>query len=218
MMNPFLYIVPREEEKLVNKEFLEDLKKKVDKVFKGGCIIILNGEYGSGKTLLADKVKEYILKNEKIELKYFFFVPQIAAQIKNLKEKEKEIFVIIDGFDLIMGVDDEVKKEILSEIYNKIESGISFLITCNEKTKNEIFEIFPKLKEKSEVLKIPPLSYEETKKLIIERLNEVRKEKSNSLEPFSEAEVRRIWERSRGNPRMVLLLCSSLFDAKAGII
>ena len=56
--------------------------------------------------------------------------------------------------------------------------------------------------------------FHEVKELVLSRLNEVRTTKTNDLSPFNERELTDIWKKSRGNPRMILLILANFYDIK----
>jgi hypothetical protein len=62
------------------------------------------------------------------------------------------------------------------------------------------------------------MSKGDLKQIIINRLNLSRTTKSDSLEPFTESEYDKIYKKSKGDPRIALLICSALFDQKTNNI
>ncbi len=68
------------------------------------------------------------------------------------------------------------------------------------------------LKKYFKVLEVPPLSFDEAKKLAIQRLDEVRSQGKGSLAPFTEDELRKVYNNSKGNPRLILMLLASLYE------
>jgi predicted ATPase len=94
------------------------------------------------------------------------------------------------------------------------EAGASFVISVNPKTILRLFDINKEFKNLSDIHTIKPLIFPEIKELVSSRLNETRTKKSDSLAPFNEEDIREIWKKSRGNPRMVLLILANLYDIK----
>jgi len=214
MDNPFLFIVPRKDEKIINmKKFRENLRKELDKCIKGGVIISLVGDYGSGKTLLLREVKRYA-KQRNCEVIEFNVAHDILDKVFSLREEKKDVIVFIDQFDLLAGADEEHFKNILEALKGKTIEGMTFVITLTPSTLKYISKLDKGFYNMLRKFEIPPLSYEDARRLIIARLNEVREKKSDSLAPFTEEEVRELYEKSKGNPRLLLLLCSSLYDRK----
>ena len=59
MENPFLFIVPRKDEKIIDmKEFRKRLGEELESAIKGGIVVSLVGDYGSGKSLLMREIKK----------------------------------------------------------------------------------------------------------------------------------------------------------------
>ena len=194
--NPFLYIVPKEEEKLIEFEGInvENIAKEVE---RGGIILIV-GEHGSGKSQL---IRELIKRTQG---KLLDFTSNILNEIKDTNEN----IVYIEDFDLINGFDVEKQKRIISLISDKSEMGTTFVIECTPK-------IAEKLKFKNErEIKIPKLTLNTARELVIEKLNSVREEKSKDISPFTEKDIEEAWKKSGGNPRMLLMLLSMIYDLK----
>ena len=116
--------------------------------------------------------------------------------------------------DLIEVMDDLKVKKIIELILIATKTTVSFVISITPDQLDRMFSIESELKEAAIVHKMKPLSYNQTKDFILVRLNEARKEKSEKLDPFNEKEVKNIWHKSKGNPRMILLLCATIYDAK----
>ena len=194
--NPFLYIVPKEEEKLIEFEGI-NVENIVEEINKGGIILIV-GEHGSGKSQL---IRELIKRTNG---KLIGFTTNIIDEIRNTKEK----ILYIEDFDLINGFSVEKQKRIISLISDKSEMGTTFVIECTPSIAKRF-----KFKNEREFY-MPKLTLDAAKKIIIERLNTVREEKSNDISPFTEKEIEEAWKKSNGNPRMLLMLLSTLYDIK----
>ena len=194
--NPFLYIVPREEEKLIEFEGI-NVENAAREVEKGGIILIV-GEHGSGKSqLIRELVK---ITNGKL----LGFTSNIVDEIRDTNEK----VIYIEDFDLINGFPTEKQKRIVSLISDKSNMGTTFVIECTP-------EIAKRLKfENERIIQIPKLTLDAARKLVIEKLNSIREEKSNDISPFTEKEIEETWKKSNGNPRMLLMLLSTLYDLK----
>ena len=144
----------------------------------------------------------------------FNIAQDVLDKLYELREKGKEKIVIMDQFDLITGTQEDYVRNVLDVIKDKTIKGLTFVISLTPSTMKYITKLDKSFSNMTSTLEIPPLSYENAKKLVIERLNEVRKTKSDSLDPFTEEEFKHIYEKSKGNPRLILLLCSSLYDKK----
>ena len=138
----------------------------------------------------------------------------IIENVYSLKEKNKDIVVFIDQADLFIGMEKEYLKNFIETIKTKSIEGITFVMTMTEKTFNTFSKIDNQFENISRKMELPPLSYQHALDLIMSRLDEVRKNKKQSLEPFTEEEIKSIYNKSNGNPRLILLLCSTLYDKK----
>jgi hypothetical protein len=212
--NPFLRIVPDKNEKIIDREKVsKELVEKTLKALKGGTLILLSADYGMGKSIITNHFIKSLKKDIKIiEMGFSNF---IADDIRNLpSETKNEILVIIDRFDLIDGMRNDDKNKVVNLILERGNKGLTFIVLCTPDVLNKIFGINPEFKKKGDIISIPSMTYEEAKELVISRLNETRRQKSQSLDPFTETEIKEIWKKSKGNPRMILLLCATLYDRK----
>ncbi len=215
LVNPFLFITPRDKEKIIGKkDFLKDLKTTVKKSLKTkkSEIILLQGDVGSGKTLFIKKlVKEF----DKSKIKKMSFNMNTLNDLRKIfTKKDKKKMVIIDKMDIINHLPKELQKKIINLIIEFTELGINFLIAVDKKTKSLIKDLNNKFKKYLIVKKIPKLEYADAEDLVISRLNEERTKKSESIEPFTQEELKKLFEKSKGNPRMLLMLCASLYEQK----
>jgi len=213
MENPFLYIVPREDEELINMSvFFQNLEKSIKESLHGGIVISIVGGHGSGKTLILEKMKEKFKKTKIIQ---FDVGEELIDRVYNLREVNKEVIVILDNIDLLSGREDYLSS-LLETLVSKSISGITFVLTCTPNTCKKIERLNKAFANMTIKLEIPSLSFEDAKKMVISRLNEVR-EKKDTLDPISEENFRHIYDKSYGNPRMILLLLSTLYDTNKGL-
>ncbi len=211
--NPFLTIVPEEKDSLIDREqVLKDLEQKTIESLKGGTLIILSAGYGMGKSIVKDHFKEKIKK--KVRIIELNFTNQIADDIRNLPSEDKrDILVVIERFDLIDVMDAENKRKVTDLIIERNNKGLTFLILCIPEVVNRLFNMNGEFEKRSQIITLSAMTFEEAREMVISRLNTARK-KSDSLEPLTEHELKEIWKKSRGNPRMILLLCATLYDKK----
>ncbi|MCD6547237.1 MAG: ATP-binding protein [Nanoarchaeota archaeon] len=214
--NPFYSIAHKGDEKIIMPaseiKKIKDLAKKVCK----NNILFVVGEPGSGKSLVEKELEKAIPKNYGVR-KLLFTVDllnELRALPSEVVLRKKKFIVFIDKFELSDVVDDKKLKKILDVISETSKAGVGFVISCLPQTLARVFEISDELKKSSIVYNVPRLTYEQAKMLVISRLNSVRKKKSNSIEPFTEHELKSIWRTSNGNPRMILLLCANIYENK----
>jgi len=208
--NPFIHIVPRESEELIDRlALLSALINSTREILESGGILVLQGEPGSGKTLLISKVKKEFGKKTRIKELIL-----TKGLINELRGVEKNELVIIDKFELCEGFKKEELRGLLEKIVSLSNEGVSFLIKITPNALTKCEKASGDFKERIKVYSMPRLSLEQGVELVKARLNEVRRKRMDSLHPFTKAELRKLWERADGNPRMLLMLCAMLYDQK----
>lgn len=216
--NPFLYITPRSKEELVGrKEFLDNIEKKIMESLDKHAIIAVNGPVGIGKTLFIENVISKLEPRKDIKIfKLDFSLNTLndLRSIPNEKEINKQIIILIDRFELILSLTKEIQLKVLEVMAKLCEAEITIILATTTDLIQKVADINPVVKKYFNILNVPAMKYEEVKKLIISRLNEVRKTASNNLAPFSEDDISKIYKNSKGNPRMALMLCASLYEKK----
>lgn len=216
MRNPFYNIMPRYKENMVGgKATMSRLENELKTVREKGKILILVGEHGSGRSLIIQKFKD-VLRRKRMKIYEKDFSLRLLEELRThgTAKKRKSIFCIIDKFDYYCGLDLPILKKIINLMVDVNDLGVNFLLVMTPNTLNELSKLNGRFKARTRITNIPPLNFEQAKKMVLNRLNEVRRKKDNSLEPFTEEEIRHIWKKAKGNPRMILLICASLFDAK----
>ncbi len=213
--NPFMDIVPRENEKLIDRQsFFKELKEGAETSLDGKKIIAVEGTYGSGKTIVVDKLAE-LLKKNKIDVITLSVTGAIINELRALPlEKGRDIFVIIDRFDLVENMNKEDIKKILNLIIEFSDKKLTFLIKTTESALKKVRDASEEFSGRLSIHRLPMLDFEYAKQMIIDRLNEIKDSKKNSIEPFTNEELRKIWDKSNGNPRLVLMLCAALYEQK----
>ncbi|MDD5182198.1 MAG: hypothetical protein PHC66_03440 [Candidatus Nanoarchaeia archaeon] len=212
--NPFLSIVPRKGEKMFGISE-KNILLMAEGVSKGRKILLISGDYGSGKSLIAEKIEKNIDSNVKIE-KWMFTV-DLANQLRSLPIEEalkRKVAVFIDRFELSDVMDDTSLIKILKLIVEITKMGVSFIIDITPKTIMRLYDLNPEFKNISELYTVKPMIFQEVKELVLSRLNEIRTTRSSDISPFTERELMDIWKKSHGNPRMILLILANLYDIK----
>ena len=95
---------------------------------------------------------------------------------------------------------------------NLCESKITLILTTSDDLLKKMAKMDAHLKKYFKVLNVPPVSLDEAKKLIISRLDEVKKTGKGTIKPFTENEVEKIHKNAKGNPRIILMLLASLYE------
>ena len=211
--NPFLSIVPRRNENIIDMiSVVNDLKELAMEALKGDVLIVLKGTYGSGKTIISEQILK-ILKKKKIDVRRIACTQEILNDIRSIpEERKRDIFVVIDGLDICMGMDKATVDKFLNLLMERSHKGLTFLMECTPEVLDMFNDTNSKFSGFSKVVNVAPMGYDEARELVVSRLNEIRKSRLDSIDPFTEEELKKYWKASRGNPRMLLMLCQSIYD------
>lgn len=216
--NPFLYITPRNKDLLIGRiEFLKKVEKTVLSSLDKPVIVAVNGEFGIGKTLFIEKAIKKLEKKKSIKLYDFDFNLNTLNDLRNIpteKKLKKQIVIVVDRFELILSLTPEIQKKILKIMGELSKAKVTIIIATSSSLIKKVINLDSSIKRYFKILNVPALNFDETKELILSRLNESRPKKSNKLEPFTNKEVKMIHKQAKGNPRLVLLLCATLFEEK----
>jgi type II secretory pathway predicted ATPase ExeA len=213
-VNPFLSIVPRKGEKMFGISE-KNIMLMADGVSKGKKLLLISGDYGSGKSLIADKIEKNLTSD--IKLEKWMFTVDLANQLRSLPMEEtvrRKVVVFIDKFELSDVIDDKALAKVLELIVEITQMGVSFIIDVNPKTVMRLYDLNAAFKNLSELYTVKPMIFQEVKELVLSRLNEVRTTHSHDLSPFTEKDLMDIWKKSHGNPRMIILILANLYDIK----
>lgn len=216
--NPFLFITPRLKDSLIGrKDFVAKIKSTIMKSLDDKAIVVVSGDFGIGKSLFVEKVILDLKSKKNLKIYSYDFNFNILNDLRALpseKKSKKQFLVVIDKFDLILSLSSMLQKKILNIMADLCEAKVTFIISSTAEVLNKVKGLDLKIKKYFKVLNVPSMNFEETKELILSRLNEVRPKKSDSLHPFTLDEVKEIYKNSKGNPRIILMLCAGLFEEK----
>ncbi len=208
-MNPFNSVEPTSSDEIINKEEIKSISNKIKENINKKRLIIIEGDYGSGKSLYLKTIHDKLKSKNK---SWNEFNKELPNKLKSLIiTKNHALF--IDNFDLISGLTNEELFNLTNTIMNLLEKAIIIISSRPENTKR-LLRINPLLQSRTLRIKIKPLTLKETIKLVINRLNTDRKIKSNNLEPFTKEEITSIWRKANGNPRLILLILKELYDKR----
>lgn len=209
MKNPFLTIVPVEGEKLLDREQeIAELHLAVNRELKGDVGgIVVKGDPGVGKTSLVRYVLSTI-NSPNVNIVYRILDNDTVHFLATLK-LDRTYLIAIDDVNNEEGFADNKR----IEFHNFLEensSKVHFILIDNRKR-----DISKEIKiENLKIIELGGLSYEDIKNLVIDRLNTIRNKPSNDISPFTEKELKQVYEKTKGNPRFVLLILATLFDEK----
>lgn len=215
--NPFISITSSEKDIIVDRanEKIE-LLILINEALEHGGIIVLKGGPGMGKSTLLNAIEKELKKSSKISLTREEFTPAVYNKIRSLNVNHaKKTLLILDDFNNIEMLDRISQQRVIDLLYN-LSQNISILIVENRE--GGVEKELEKQGRQFDKYSLEGLSREDLKKVVINRLNSVRERASDSLDPFSGAEYDRIYKKSRGNPRISLLICSALYDQKTNNI
>lgn len=213
-INPFMDIIPRKNEEMFGrKAFYEDLKAGAEKALNGEKILVIEGGYGVGKSIIVEKLEKLLEKNH-VDVINLNVAGDILDQVRRLPlEKKRDIFVVVDKFDLVESFKDKKIDKLLDLVEELSGKGLTFLIMTTKNGLEKSRKVSNDFASKLLVFHLPMLDYQHAKEMIIERLKNTGN-KANSIAPFTDEELREIWKKSRGNPRMMLMLCASFYEQK----
>jgi type II secretory pathway predicted ATPase ExeA len=209
MDNPFNVVVPRKGELMINEEFLKQVSSKIKERIAARKFIVLEGDYGAGKSLYLKRLYDR-LKTRKELIEF----TDVIINVLEGKVPVKNKTLFIKNFDLLLGLNKEQIFRLTNAIIHLLGKGVIILIACRKDTLKKLYDVNALMRSKTQKIRIPQLSYDESRELVTNRLNEARKEKNKEISPFKDKELRRIWRKSRGNPRLLLLLLKPLYERR----
>jgi chromosomal replication initiation ATPase DnaA len=126
------------------------------------------------------------------------------------------VFFFIDEFEAIARLKNKTKQSTLNSIRHLMDqngSGLSILFACAPEVWQDVMSEYHAFSERigSEVA-LRPLTDEQIRELIISYLNTARSTEQESITPFTEDSLTFVLQRSQGNIRQVLSLCSRVLD------
>ena len=124
----------------------------------------------------------------------------------------KQIIVVIDKFELLLSLSNNLQEKIVQLMNDLCKAKITLIITSTDDLLKKMTKMDAELKKYFKVLEVPPISFAEAKKLAIQRLDEARTKGKGSLSPFTEDELKKVYDNSKGNPRLILMLLASLYE------
>lgn len=218
MENPFAEISPGGIIVGSQKKIIADFKKNLTQLLKGKIIVALVGSHGSGRSYFLKKINEFLeTKKKSILTLYHSFTPDILKKLSSMpaeKSFKKEVVLLLDNVDFLTELHPDLISKTLEIMLNLSNHGFTIIAAMTKETLQRLEQLDEGFKKSVDILTIPSLNFNEAKELVLNRLNEIRTKKSNDLKPFTEKEIRDIWKKSNGNPKMILLFCAYLFKER----
>ncbi len=215
MDNPFIIITSTGNEDVVDRiEERIDAQMYINEIINEGGILLIKGDPGVGKSTIINWIVNDVKKTQNLDVIKDTFTPAVLAKIKGLSIRQgKKLLIILDDFNNVTLLNKSQQADTIN-VLNMLANNRIGVIVIDNRADKQIDKMMKEIKAKMHVMSIKGLKDEDIKRIIINRLNEVRKVKSDSLSPFTEEEVSKILKRVRGNVRAALLICAALYDTK----
>ena len=126
------------------------------------------------------------------------------------------VFVFIDEFESIARLNTKDEQATLNSIRHLMDQnsyGLCMLFGCAPEVWQDVMSEYHAFSERiGQEVALRPLTDEHIKELVSSYLGMVRKSGIESIDPFEEECIELIHQRSQGNVRQALMLCSRVLD------
>ena len=127
------------------------------------------------------------------------------------------VFVFVDEFESIARLSPKDEQATLNSIRHLMDQnshGLCMLFGCAPEVWQDVMSEYHAFSERiGQEVALRPLTDEHIQELVSSYLNLVRTNATQSIEPFEEECLKLIHQRSQGNVRQALSLCSRVLDA-----
>ena len=127
------------------------------------------------------------------------------------------VFVFVDEFESIARLNTKTEQATLNSIRHLMDQnsqGLCMLFGCAPEVWQEVMSEYHAFSERiGQEVALRPLTDEHIKKLVSSYLDTARMNGAGDVNPFEEKCIELIHQRSQGNVRQTLLLCSRVLDA-----
>jgi hypothetical protein len=127
------------------------------------------------------------------------------------------VFVFVDEFESIARLSPKDEQSTLNSIRHLMDQnshGLCMLFGCAPEVWQDVMSEYHAFSERiGQEVALRPLTDEHIKKLVSSYLDSVRTNGQDGIEPFEEESLDLIHQRSQGNVRQALSLCSRVLDA-----
>ncbi len=127
------------------------------------------------------------------------------------------LILLIDEFEYIETLPPLKKQKMLNSVRHLIDvnaEGLSIVIACAPEVWQSIVSEYHAFSERiAQETNLKPLDQQKIRTLLISYLNNKRIRQIDSLTPFSDASIEKIFLVSQGNTRRIVSLCSQALDA-----
>lgn len=129
------------------------------------------------------------------------------------------VYVFIDEFESIAQLSAKEKQSTLNSIRHLMDqnsSGLSILFACAPEVWQEVMQEYHAFSERiGNEVALRPLTDDQLFDLVESYLNLARLDGRSGLDPFTEDALQSVLQRSQGNIRQVLSICSRVLDEAA---
>lgn len=126
------------------------------------------------------------------------------------------VFVFVDEFESIARLSSKDEQATLNSIRHLMDQnshGLCMLFGCAPEVWQDVMSEYHAFSERiGQEVALKPLTVEDVDELIEAYLNIARTDGSNGMSPFTEGSVELLLQRSQGNIRQILSLCSRVLD------
>jgi len=129
------------------------------------------------------------------------------------------VFVFVDEFESIARLSPKDEQSTLNSIRHLMDqnsSGLCMLFGCAPEVWQDVMSEYHAFSERiGQEIALKPLTVDDVNELIEAYLNKARIDSTTGAEPFTEDAVELILQRSQGNIRQILSVCSRVLDQAA---
>lgn len=126
------------------------------------------------------------------------------------------VFVFVDEFESIARLKSKQKQSTLNSIRHLMDrnaSGLCMLFACAPEVWQDVMSEYHAFSERiGQEVPLRPLTEEHIQELVAGYLNTARPNGTTTIDPFTEESLSVILQRSQGNIRQVLSVCSRVLD------